>query len=108
MASFCTLGRTLGWIIGTLAATLALGGCYAEGNVGPRPVYGGGNGGYVQTTTASPGYVGGTVTPAPTVYGQPAAPAYNNTPSCPPCQQGAPEVCDGCDNNCNGVVDEGC
>lgn len=109
-----------------VAGGLALGGCYAEGSAGARPGYGGG---YVQNS--QPGYVSGGVAPAQTVYAQPvnqgynqpAQPMYNQQaqpvygqpvqqgygrPACPQCVPGSAEVCDGCDNNCNGVIDEGC
>lgn len=50
------------------------------------------------------------------VYGEATAPSINaqvNTPTVVAggqcnCIQGAAEVCNGCDDNCNGMVDEGC
>ncbi|MBP6834761.1 MAG: hypothetical protein KA978_28515, partial [Deltaproteobacteria bacterium] len=35
-------------------------------------------------------------------------PAPASGPSCAPCAQGMTERCNGCDDNCNGMVDEGC
>lgn len=50
------------------------------------------------------------------VYGEAQGPAINATVNTPTvvaggqctCVQGAAEVCNGCDDNCNGAVDEGC
>jgi serine/threonine protein kinase len=35
-------------------------------------------------------------------------PAPASGPACAPCAQGMTERCNGCDDNCNGMVDEGC
>lgn len=86
---------------------LALGGCVVRGRargavVVPRPVvYAPQPVVYTQPTT--------TVVTAPP---PPPGPVYVAPPPGPPpcgvCYQGAQEVCNGCDDNCNGVIDEGC
>lgn len=47
--------------------------------------------------------------PEPVTYGGTATVnAQANTGAQCTCMQGAAEVCNGCDDNCNGTVDEGC
>jgi hypothetical protein len=84
---------------------LALGGCVVRGRAhgavvvprpvvyAPRPVV------YTQPTTT----VITTPAPGPVYVAPPPGP-----PACGVCYQGAQEVCNGCDDNCNGVIDEGC
>jgi hypothetical protein len=76
---------------------------------------------YAQPAYAQPAYaqpapaqtvVVQTAQPAQPAYAQPAPaqPAYA-APAARPvctCRQGAAEICNGCDDNCNGVVDENC
>lgn len=96
------------WAISSVVAVagaLALGGCRVRARA---PIYGG------QGYVAQPTYV---AQPQPT-YVQPAyqqpQPVYAAPPPvyqqrvCGQCMQGVAEVCNGCDDNCNGVVDEGC
>ena len=76
-----------------LAGAMALGGCVVRARA--QPVY------------VRPGRV---VVQTQPVYQQPvyqAQPVYQQ-PVCGQCIQGAGEACNGCDDNCNGVVDEGC
>jgi hypothetical protein len=73
-------------------ALMALSGCYIRTRpayvVSPQPVVvSGGGAAYVPPAQAT------TVQPAPA--------------QCI-CRQGAREICNGCDDNCNGVVDEEC
>ncbi|MDO9020333.1 MAG: putative metal-binding motif-containing protein [Deltaproteobacteria bacterium] len=75
-------------------------------------------GGCVVRARAQPVYVrpaGRVVVQTQPVYQQPvyqAQPVYQQPvyqqPVCGQCIQGAGEACNGCDDNCNGVVDEGC
>lgn len=75
-------------------------------------------GGCVVRARAQPVYVrpaGRVVVTTQPVYQQPvyqAQPVYQQPvyqqPVCGQCIQGAGEACNGCDDNCNGVVDEGC
>jgi hypothetical protein len=44
----------------------------------------------------------------PNAYGQCVPVQAPPRPACPPCVQGAREICNGCDDNCNGVIDENC
>ena len=44
----------------------------------------------------------------PTVYAQPAQPVQVQQQAACVCRQGAMEICNGCDDNCNGIVDEEC
>ncbi|MBK6529762.1 MAG: putative metal-binding motif-containing protein [Deltaproteobacteria bacterium] len=81
-----------------VAGAMALGGCVVRARA--QPVY------------VRPGRV---VVQTQPVYQQPvyqAQPVYQQPvyqqPVCGQCIQGAGEACNGCDDNCNGVVDEGC
>ena len=96
------------WAVSAVVAVtgaLALGGCLVRAQ--PQPVYYGARGGVVvqqqpvYQQQAQPVYQ----QPAQPVYQQPA-PVYQR--QCGQCVQGVGEVCNGCDDNCNGVVDEGC
>ena len=84
----------------TLVLLTSLSSCmvYARGGVAVEPAT-------VQTTVVA--------APSTTVVAAPTATAVATPvaaqPVCPStCTQGAAEVCNGCDDNCNGVVDEGC
>lgn len=64
-----------------------------------------------------PVVVSGSAYVAPAQPAQPAQPAYvppaQPAPAQPVpvqcvCRQGAVEICNGCDDNCNGVIDEQC
>ena len=76
-----------------MAGALALGGCVVRARA--QPVY-------VQPRRV---VVGATYVQPQPVYQ--AQPVYQQ-PVCGQCIQGAGEACNGCDDNCNGVVDEGC
>ena len=73
------------WTVGLLGALL-LSGCYVRGGYGYR------NQGYATTQVS-----------AQPAYGAQGAPAQ-----CGACVQGAAEICNGCDDNCNGAIDENC
>lgn len=63
--------------------------------------------GGVYAQPAQPAYV----QPAQPAYvqpAQPAQPAYVAPAAQCVCRQGAMELCNGCDDNCNGIVDENC
>lgn len=81
-----------------LLALGTLAGCYVRAGYAYRaqPVY------TAQPVYAQPAYA----QPVPAQPVQTAPPAYV-APVCQ-CRQGAVEVCNGCDDNCNGVIDEGC
>ncbi len=88
-----------------VAGALALGGCVVRARAQPvvvRPARV-----VVGTTYQQPVYQQ-PVYQQP-VYQQPVyqQPVYQR-PVCGQCVQGAGEACNGCDDNCNGVVDEGC
>lgn len=94
--------------ISVLLLTAGLMGCYVEGSAyAARPAVqyqAGYSAGYQQSTYVQPAQPQGS-----TVYVQPAA-----QPAAPPpqqqcvCRQGAQEICNGCDDNCNGTIDENC
>ena len=74
---------------------IASAGCTVHAYAEPIPVT------TVQTSGGAT-YVGPAQPQQGPVYVQPAQRV------CPPCVQGAQETCNGCDDNCNGVIDEGC
>ncbi len=82
-----------------LAFVASVSGCYVYGRgaVVVEPPH--------ATVVAAPASSTVVAAPAATAVATPVA----AQPVCPStCTQGAPEVCNGCDDNCNGVVDEGC
>lgn len=98
------------WAVSTAVAVvgaLALGGCVVRAR--PQPVYYP-QGRVVVQAQPQPTYVQGGYQAPPPVYQQ--QPVYQQPvyarPACGQCVQGAGEMCNGCDDNCNGVVDEGC
>lgn len=85
------------------AGAMALGGCVVRARA--QPVYVRPARVVVGTTYTQPVYQQQPVYQAAPVYQQ--QPVYQR-PVCGQCIQGAGEACNGCDDNCNGVVDEGC
>ena len=96
-----------------VAGALALGGCAVRART--QPIYV--NGGYQTQPVyqAQPQYQQPVYQAQPQYQQQPqyaAPPPVYQQPqyqrACGQCVQGVAEVCNGCDDNCNGVVDEGC
>ena len=86
------------WMLALLAVVM-LSGCYVRTYQDPQP---------------TPVYTAGGVQQAqPVQEAQPAQPVQQAQPAQPAapvcqCSQGARELCNQCDDNCNGVVDENC
>jgi hypothetical protein len=88
-----------------VSGAVALGGCVVRARA--QPVYVRPGRVVVQSQPvyqAQPVYQQQPVYQAQPVYQQ--QPVYQR--QCGQCVQGAGEACNGCDDNCNGVVDEGC
>ncbi|MBI5513134.1 MAG: hypothetical protein HY909_05155 [Deltaproteobacteria bacterium] len=89
--------RTISVLVLVPSAALYLGGCVVRGRGGvvvsqPSAV-----------VVSQPSAVV-VAQPTATVVAQPVV----AQPMCGACMQGTGERCNGCDDNCNGVIDEGC